>query len=280
MAIILDGKATSLKVKAGIKEQVADIVASGRRAPCLAVVLVGENPASQVYVRNKIRSSEETGITSKQYLLPEDTTEETLITLVKELNDNADIDGILVQLPLPKAINERAVIEAIAPEKDVDAFHPINVGKMFLGLDSFAPCTPSGIIRLLDEYGVEIAGKHCVVIGRSNIVGKPMAALLTARHGTVTVCHSKTPDISVFTRQADILIVAVGKPNVVDGSMIKDGAVVVDVGMNRVDGKLCGDCDFASCEAKASYITPVPGGVGPMTIAMLLTNTVKAYTSK
>ena len=280
MAIILDGKATSLKVKAGIKEQVADIVASGRRAPCLAVVLVGENPASQVYVRNKIRSSEETGITSKQYLLPEDTTEETLITLVKELNDNADIDGILVQLPLPKTINERAVIEAIAPEKDVDAFHPINVGKMFLGLDSFAPCTPSGIIRLLDEYGVEIAGKHCVVIGRSNIVGKPMAALLTARHGTVTVCHSKTLDISVFTKQADILVVAVGKPNVVDGSMIKDGAVVVDVGMNRVDGKLCGDCDFASCEAKASYITPVPGGVGPMTIAMLLTNTVKAYTSK
>ena len=280
MAVILDGKATSLKVKAGIKEQVDAIVASGRRAPCLAVVLVGEDPASQVYVRNKIRSCGETGITSKQYLLPDSTTEEELISLVKELNSDENIDGILVQLPLPKGINERAVIETIVPEKDVDAFHPVNVGKMFLGLDSFAPWTPSGIIRLLDEYNVEIKGKNCVVIGRSNIVGKPMAMLLLGRHGTVPVCHSKTPDISVYTKNADIVVVAVGKANVVTGGMIKEGAVVVDVGMNRVDGKLCGDCEYESCAAKASYITPVPGGVGPMTIAMLLTNTLKAYSDR
>ena len=280
MAVILDGKATSLKVKAGIKEQVDAIIASGGRAPCLAVVLVGEDPASQVYVRNKIRSCGETGITSKQYILPDSTTEEELISLVKELNNDKNIDGILVQLPLPKGINERAVIETIVPEKDVDAFHPVNVGKMFLGLDSFAPCTPSGIIRLLDEYNVEIKGKNCVVIGRSNIVGKPMAMLLLGRHGTVIVCHSKTPDISAYTKNADIVVVAVGKANVVTGDMIKEGAVVVDVGMNRVDGKLCGDCEYESCAAKASYITPVPGGVGPMTIAMLLTNTLKAYNDR
>lgn len=280
MAVILDGKATSIKVKSEIKERVDAIVASGKRAPCLAVVLVGEDPASQVYVRNKIRSCGETGITSKQYLLPDTTTEDELITLVKELNRDENVDGILVQLPLPKGINERAVIETIVPEKDVDAFHPVNVGKMFLGLDSFAPCTPSGVIRLLDEYNVEIKGKNCVVIGRSNIVGKPMAMLLLGRHGTVTVCHSKTPDISVYTKNADIVVVAVGKANVVTGDMIKDGAVVIDVGMNRVDGKLCGDCEYESCAAKASYITPVPGGVGPMTIAMLLTNTLKAYADR
>ncbi len=280
MAVILDGKATSIKVKSEIKERVDAIVASGKRAPCLAVVLVGEDPASQVYVRNKIRSCGETGITSKQYLLPDTTTEEELISLVKELNTDDSVDGILVQLPLPEGINERAVIETIVPEKDVDAFHPVNVGKMFLGLDSFAPCTPSGIIRLLDEYNVEIKGKNCVVIGRSNIVGKPMAMLLLGRHGTVTVCHSKTPDISVYTKNADIVVVAVGKANVLTGDMIKDGAVVIDVGMNRVDGKLCGDCEYESCAAKASYITPVPGGVGPMTIAMLLTNTLKAYADR
>lgn len=280
MAVILDGKATSIKVKSEIKERVDAIVASGKRAPCLAVVLVGEDPASQVYVRNKIRSCGETGITSKQYLLPDTTTEDELISLVKDLNSDENVDGILVQLPLPKGINERAVIETIVPEKDVDAFHPVNVGKMFLGLDSFAPCTPSGIIRLLDEYNVEIKGKNCVVIGRSNIVGKPMAMLLLGRHGTVTVCHSKTPDISVYTKNADIVVVAVGKANVVTGDMIKDGAVVIDVGMNRVDGKLCGDCEYESCAAKASYITPVPGGVGPMTIAMLLTNTLKAYADR
>lgn len=277
MATIIDGKQISQKVKDEVKREVAAIVERGKRPPCLGVVLVGENPSSQIYVRNKVKDCGETGITSRSFVLPESTTETGLLTLIDELNKDKDLDGILVQMPLPKHIDERKVIEAISPKKDVDAFHPVNVGKIMTGSFIFTPCTPSGVMRLLDEYGIEIEGKNCVVVGRSNIVGKPMALLLLHRNGTVTVCHSKTKNIAEYTKNADILIVAVGKAGLVDGSMIKDGAVVVDVGMNRINGKFTGDCDFESCFEKASFITPVPGGVGPMTRAILLCNTLRAY---
>ncbi len=274
---LLDGKLTAAKVKTEIAAKIINDKALGKRAPGLAVILVGENPASQVYVRNKIKDCEETGIISKPFILPETTTEEQLIGIINDLNADDTVDGILVQLPLPKGLDERKVIETISPEKDVDAFHPSNVGRITLGLEGFAPCTPAGVMRLLSEYNIEISGKNCVVVGRSNIVGKPMALLLLAKNGTVTICHSKTADLAAVTRNADILVVAVGKAKMITGDMIKDGAVVVDVGMNRVDGKLCGDVDFESCKDKSSFITPVPGGVGPMTRAMLMQNTYTAY---
>ncbi len=274
---LLDGKLTAAKVKSNIAAQIENDKKAGLRAPGLAVILVGENPASQVYVRNKIKDCGETGIESKPFILPETTSENELIEIIKRLNDDKSVDGILVQLPLPKGIDERKVIETISPKKDVDAFHPSNVGRITLRLDGFAPCTPAGVMRLLEEYNIDIAGKNCVVVGRSNIVGKPMALLLLAKNGTVTVCHSKTPDLASFTKSADILVVAVGRAKMITADMIKDGAVVVDVGMNRVDGKLCGDVDFDGCKEKASFITPVPGGVGPMTRAMLLENTYLSY---
>lgn len=277
---LLDGKLTAAKVKTEIAAKITNDKALGKRAPGLAVILVGENPASQVYVRNKIKDCEETGIISKPFILPETTTEEQLIGIIGDLNADDSVDGILVQLPLPKGLDERKVIETIAPEKDVDAFHPSNVGRITLGLEGFAPCTPAGVMRLLSEYNIEISGKNCVVVGRSNIVGKPMALLLLAKNGTVTICHSKTADLAAVTRTADILVVAVGKAKMITGDMIKDGAVVVDVGMNKVDGKLCGDVDFESCKDKSSFITPVPGGVGPMTRAMLLENTYLSYSRK
>ena len=277
---LLDGKLTAAKVKAEIAAKIKNNCELGKRAPGLAVILVGENPASQVYVKNKIKDCEETGIVSKPFILPESTAEEELIDIIGKLNADNSIDGILVQLPLPKGIDERRVIEAIDPSKDVDAFHPSNVGRIMLGLDGFAPCTPAGVMRLLAEYNIEISGKNCVVVGRSNIVGKPMALLLLAQNGTVTICHSRTKNLAEVTKSADILVVAVGKARMITGDMVKDGAVIVDVGMNRVDGKLCGDVDFDSCKDKASFITPVPGGVGPMTRAMLLENTYHAYEAK
>ncbi len=277
---LLDGKLTAAKVKAEIAAKIKNNCELGKRAPGLAVILVGENPASQVYVKNKIKDCEETGIVSKPFILPESTAEEELIDIIGKLNADNSIDGILVQLPLPKGIDERRVIEAINPSKDVDAFHPSNVGRIMLGLDGFAPCTPAGVMRLLKEYNIEISGKNCVVVGRSNIVGKPMALLLLAQNGTVTICHSRTKNLAEVTKSADILVVAVGKARMITGDMVKDGAVIVDVGMNRVDGKLCGDVDFDSCKDKASFITPVPGGVGPMTRAMLLENTYHAYEAK
>lgn len=276
MAIILDGKALSLQYKEKIHEQVKELAKRGCH-PGLAVVLVGENPASKVYVRNKEKDCGECGIYSTMYHLPEATTEKDLLELLNFLNYESSIHGILVQLPLPKHINTQRVIEAINPIKDVDAFHPTNVGYLMQGTPRFAPCTPAGIMRFMDAYHIDPAGKHCVVVGRSDIAGKPMALLLLQRNGTVTVCHSHTKDLKAQTLQADILISAVGKPGFITADMVKDGAVVIDVGMNRnVEGKLCGDVDFAAVSQKASAITPVPGGVGLMTRVMLLENTLAA----
>ena len=280
MATIIDGKATAAEIRAEIKEKVCAIAAANRRLPCLAVILVGDDPASAVYVRNKSRACEETGIISKQIVLPAETSQSELMGIIEKLNADENVDGILVQLPLPRHIDPDAVTKAIIPQKDVDAFHPYNIGLARLGSALFHPCTPAGVIRLLDKYGIEISGKSCVVIGRSNIVGKPVAEMLLARNGTVTVCHSKTKDLRSYTQSADIIVVAVGKPGILTGDMIKEGCAVIDVGINRIDGKLCGDCDFASCAEKAGYITPVPGGVGPMTIAMLLENTLRSYMSR
>lgn len=276
MAVILDGKALSAKVRGQIKAEVEQMADEGI-TPGLAVVIVGEDPASQVYVRNKEKACEEVGVYSEKYALPEQTTQEELLALVEKLNQKPDIDGILVQLPLPKHLDEKAVIEAISPDKDVDAFHASNVGKIMIGDYKFLPCTPAGIMELIREAGVEIAGRECVVVGRSNIVGKPMAMLLLHQNGTVTVCHSRTKNLAEVTRRADILVAAVGKANFITGDMVKEGAVVIDVGMNRnEEGKLCGDVDFAAVEPKAGFITPVPGGVGPMTITMLMRNTIAA----
>ena len=273
MARIIDGKAISK----AIREEIAAKVAKTENKPGLAVVLVGDDPASAVYVRNKKRACEETGIRSESYELPAETTQEELLALVDRLNHKADVNGILVQLPLPKHIDEQAVILAIDPKKDVDAFHPYNVGRIVTGDYDFAPCTPSGVMTLLERSGIDVAGKNCTVVGRSNIVGKPQALLLTHANGTVTLCHSRTPDLKAACLNADILVVAIGKADFITGDMIKEGAVVIDVGMNRkADGKLTGDVDFESAEPKASYITPVPGGVGPMTITTLLQNTLKA----
>lgn len=276
MALILDGKEFSAICKENIKKEVARLTSIGHR-PGMAVVLVGENPASQVYVRNKEKDCQECGIYSAMYTLPAETSEAELLDLLEGLNEDDSVHGILVQLPLPKHIDSQKVIEAIDPIKDVDAFHPTNVGYLTTGMPRFAPCTPAGIVKLMEHYGIDPAGKHCVVIGRSNIVGKPMALLLLAKDGTVTICHSGTKDLKEQTLQADILISAVGKVNMVTADMVKEGAVVIDVAMNRNEaGKLCGDVDYPEVSKKASAITPVPGGVGPMTRVMLLENTLTA----
>lgn len=275
-AIMIDGKAVSGRLRQEMTAEVAAMKAAGI-TPGLGVVLVGEDPASQVYVRNKMRACEELGIHSQDYRLPGDTTAEALLELIRELNCREDIHGILVQLPLPAQIREEAVIAAIAPEKDVDAFHAKNVGKIVQGNYDFLPCTPAGVLELIRSTGISVAGKECVVVGRSNIVGKPMAMLMLHENATVTICHSRTQSLAETARRADILIVAIGKAKFVTAGMVKEGAVVIDVGMNRDEnGKLCGDVDFASVEPKAGYITPVPGGVGPMTITMLMRNTITA----
>ena len=277
MAVIIDGKLVAQDTRLEIKENVARFQEKYGVTPGLAVILVGENPASRVYVRNKHRACLEVGINSIEITLPETTTEAELLAKIEELNARDDVHGILVQLPLPKHINEETVILAIAKEKDVDAFNPFNVGRIMAGGYDFLPCTPAGVMKLLDYYNIEISGKNCVVIGRSNIVGKPMAMLLLAKDGTVTVCHSKTKNIKEITKQADILVAAVGRPRFVTVDMVKEGACVIDVGINRMeDGSLCGDVDFAAVSPIASAITPVPGGVGPMTITMLLANTLTA----
>lgn len=276
MAKIIDGKALAQSIKENIAREVAALKEKGV-TPGLAVILVGDDPASKVYVNNKKKACAQVGIYSEEYLLPADTDEKTLLDLIAKLNADKNISGVLLQAPIPPHLDYRKISETISPDKDVDAFHPYNVGKIMIGDFDFVPCTPAGVIELIKSTGTEIAGKNCVVIGRSNIVGKPQAMLLLKENGTVTVCHSKTKDIASFTRGADILVVAVGRAGFVNGDMIKPGAVVIDVGMNRnAEGKLCGDVDFASAEPVASYITPVPGGVGPMTVTMLLKNTVKA----
>lgn len=276
MAMRIDGKAVSAKVKEEVTAEVEVLKKQGV-CPGLAVVIVGDDPASRIYVNNKKKACQATGIYSEEYALPATTTQEELLALVETLNEKKNIHGILVQSPLPKGLDEGAVVEAIDPKKDVDAFHAYNVGKIMIGDYHFLPCTPAGIMELLKAYQIEVEGKRCVVIGRSNIVGKPMAMLLLHQNGTVTVCHSRTKNLPEVTGQADILVSAVGKAHFVTADMVKPGAVVIDVGMNRDENnKLCGDVDFDAVEPVASYITPVPGGVGPMTIAMLLKNTVTA----
>lgn len=278
---ILDGKETAKLLRAEFANRVSELKEKHGRAPGLAVIIVGEDPASKVYVRNKKLGCDEVGFSSRVYELDNDTPEDKLLTLIDKLNRDDEIDGILVQLPLPKQIDPDKVIAAISPEKDVDAFSEVNVGKIMIGDYTFAPCTPSGIMALLDRYGISPSGKNCVVIGRSNIVGKPMAMLLLHANGTVTICHSRTNDLAAITKNADILVAAVGKANFVTADMVKKGAVVIDVGMNRnADGKLCGDVAFEEVAPLCSYITPVPGGVGPMTITMLLKNTLAAFEKK
>ena len=273
---IIDGKAVSASVRAAVAEETAQLKEKGINIG-LAVVIVGDDPASRVYVNNKKKACADVGFESFEYALPQETTEEELLSLVKKLNADSRVNGILVQLPLPRQINETTIINAIDPRKDVDAFHPENVGHIMIGDYSFLPCTPAGVMELIHSTGVDVCGKNCVVIGRSNIVGKPMAMLLLHENGTVTITHSRTVALSSITSQADILVAAVGKPKFVKADMIKEGAVVIDVGMDRDEnGKLCGDVDFEDCKEKAGYITPVPGGVGPMTIAMLMKNTLTA----
>ena len=277
MAQIISGKEVALKVRERIKNEVESLVEKTGKRPGLAVIIVGEDPASQVYVRNKAKGCEEVGFHSEVYRLPEETEMPELLALVNKLNNDENIHGILCQLPLPKHLDETEVILSINPNKDVDAFHPVNTGKIMIGNYSFLPCTPAGVMELIASTGVDIAGKECVVVGRSNIVGKPQAMLLLQKNGTVTICHSRTKNLAETTKRADILVVAVGRANFITGDMIKEGAIVVDVGINRgEDGKLVGDVHFESAEKVASYITPVPGGVGPMTITMLLQNTLTA----
>lgn len=276
MAKILDGKMVSQRIKDELAQEVIELKAKGIN-PGLAVIIVGDDPASRVYVNNKKKACEQIGVYSEEYALPEETTEEELLELIEKLNNDKKINGILVQLPVPKHINEETIINAIKPEKDVDAFHPVNVGKIMVGNFDFVPCTPAGVMELIKESGISVEGKECVIVGRSNIVGKPQAMLLLHQNGTVTICHSRTKNLKEKTLQADILVAAVGIPEFIKGDMIKPGAVVIDVGINRVaDKKLVGDVEFESAEKVASAITPVPGGVGPMTIAMLMKNTVKA----
>lgn len=272
---LIDGRAISAAVKERVKSGVAELNKKGITVG-LAVIIVGEDPASKVYVANKKKACEALGIISEEYALPEATTEAELLALIKELNSKSSINGILCQLPLPRHLDEKLIINSIAPEKDVDAFHPQNVGRIMIGDYDFVPCTPAGIMEMLAYEKIEVEGKRCVVIGRSNIVGKPMAMLLLHKNGTVTVCHSRTKDLKQECLKADILVAAVGKADFVTADMVKEGAVVIDVGMNRKDGKLCGDVDFDTVKEKASAITPVPGGVGPMTIAMLMQNTLTA----
>ena len=280
MAKIIDGKKISAEIKEELKTEVAAYAAQGKKC-ALAVIQVGADPASSVYVRNKKKACAYIGIESLSYELPEETTEEELLALIQKLNDNPDVHGILCQLPLPKHICEDHVIQAIDPQKDVDGFHPQNVGALVVGKKGFVSCTPAGIIQLLKRSNIEIAGKHCVVIGRSNIVGKPMALLMLRENATVTICHSKTKDLKEVCKRADILVVAIGRPKMIDASYIKEGATVIDVGIHRDENnKLCGDVDFESASKVAGAITPVPGGVGPMTIAMLMHNCVDSINIK
>ena len=279
MPNIIDGKAISAAIRGEIAEKVKQLKAEKGIVPGLAVIIVGEDPASKVYVRNKHRACEEVGFASFGYELPAETTEQELLALVEKLNRDDAVHGILVQLPLPKHLDEEKILLAIDPRKDVDAFHPYNVGKIMIGNYDFLPCTPAGVMELLHRSNIEIAGKECVVVGRSNIVGKPQAMLLLQANGTVTIAHSRTKDLREVCRRADILVAAVGKPEFFDASYVKEGAVVIDVGINRrADGKLCGDVNYEDVAPHTSYITPVPGGVGPMTIAMLMQNTLTAAT--
>lgn len=274
-AIKMDGKALSAKVRQRIRTETETLKQQGI-TPGLAVIIVGNDPASEIYVRNKEKACAECGMYSEKYALPADTTQDELLQLIERLNADTRISGILCQLPMPDHISEQAVLYAIDPRKDVDAFHPVNVGKIMVGDFDFVPCTPAGVMELLDEYQIDPKGKHCVVVGRSNIVGKPMAMLLLHRHGTVTICHSRTQALADVCRSADILVAAVGKAGFITPDMVKEGAVVIDVGINRnAEGKVCGDVDVAVLE-KAAYMTPVPGGAGPMTITMLMQNTLKA----
>ena len=276
MALIIDGKKVSAEVKEQVRLETLELAKKGIK-PGLAVIIVGDDPASRVYVNNKKKACEAVGFLSREYALPATTTQDELLSLVDELNNDKEINGILCQLPLPKGLDEKAVIEAISPLKDVDAFHAINVGKIMIGDYDFLPCTPAGVMEMLHSYKIPVEGKNCVVIGRSNIVGKPMAMLLLHENGTVTVTHSRTKNLAEVTREADILVAAIGKPKFVTADMVKEGAVVIDVGMDRDEnGKLCGDVDFENVKEKCSAITPVPGGVGPMTIAVLMKNTLKA----
>jgi len=275
-ANIIDGKSIAQKVKNEIASKTSQLKQKGI-IPGLAVVIVGNDPASRVYVNSKKKACDEVGFYSEEYSLPETVSQSELVNLIKNLNDKSDINGILVQLPLPAHIDEQQIIHAINPLKDVDAFHPFNVGRIMIGNPDFLPCTPAGVMELIHSTGEPIEGKHCVVVGRSNIVGKPMSMLLLSKNGTVTICHSRTKNIKEICKSADILVAAVGKPCMITGDMVKEGAIVIDVGINRLEnGKLCGDVDFETVSKKASYITPVPGGVGPMTIAMLMKNTLKA----
>lgn len=279
-AKLIEGKKISDQIRAEIKDEVAKLKSSGIQ-PGLAVIVVGEDPASQVYVRNKAKACEDLGFYSEVHRLSAETSQAELLELIGRLNAQDSVHGILVQLPLPKHIEEKAVIDAIAVEKDVDGFHPVSVGNMVIGDDALLPCTPAGVIELLKRTGNSPAGKHAVVIGRSNIVGKPVSLLLLREHATVTICHSRTPNLAEVSRRADIVVAAVGVPKLVKGDWIKPGAVVIDVGVNRLpDGKLCGDVDFAEASEVAGWITPVPGGVGPMTITMLMKNTLKAALGK
>ncbi len=273
---IISGKEVSEAVKLRVADEVKSLKESGIE-PCLAVILVGNDPASKVYVGNKKKACEFCGIRSLEYVLPEDTTQDELITLIEKLNADKSVNGILCQLPLPKHLDEKAVLNLIKPEKDVDAFHPENVGHIMIGDFNFLPCTPAGIMEMLRYENISLDGKNCVVIGRSNIVGKPMAMLMLKENATVTICHSRTKNLKEVVAGADVIVAAVGRANFVTADMVKDGAVIIDVGINRMaDGKLCGDVDFEACKEKASYITPVPGGVGPMTIATLMQNTITA----
>ena len=279
-AKIIDGKKVSANILEKLTTQTENLKNKYGRPPGLATVLVGEDPASQVYVRNKNKRCKEIGFQSFEQNLPADISETDLLNLVSDLNKNPEVDGILVQLPLPGHIRSELILEAILPEKDVDGFHPINVGGLASGKDVLSPCTPTGVIEMLDHYEIPIEGKNAVILGRSNIVGKPQAFLLLRRNATVTICHSRTKNLAEVTSLADLLVAAIGKPNYVTANMVREGAIVIDVGINRVDGKLTGDVDFKPVSEKASYITPVPGGVGPMTIAMLMSNTLKAFQTR
>ncbi|MBQ4132653.1 MAG: bifunctional methylenetetrahydrofolate dehydrogenase/methenyltetrahydrofolate cyclohydrolase FolD [Desulfovibrionaceae bacterium] len=282
--IILDGKATAKKIRAKVAEQVSGLLAEGMRAPGLAVILVGDDPASQVYVANKERACKEAGFISETFRLAASTSQAELEALILKLNARSDIDGILLQLPLPRGLDSDYLLALISPEKDVDGFHPVNMGRLALGLPGLRPCTPAGVIELLKEYDLKTVGKHAVVVGRSNIVGKPLAMLLAGPgdfgNATVTVCHSKTPDLSAVTRQADFIFLAIGRPRLLGPEMVRPGTVIIDVGINRTEQGLCGDADFEALCKIASAMTPAPGGVGPMTIAMLLSNTFQAYQTR
>lgn len=280
MVIVLNGKKVSKEIQLEIKQRVKKRLDQGLRAPGLAVIVVGDDPASKIYVRNKMKACKKTGITSHEYKLNQETTEKSLLETISFLNKDPEIDGILLQLPLPKHITEQNVLNAILPEKDVDGFHPVNVGNVALGYRAFTSCTPKGIMSLLKHYSIALSGKHAVIVGRSNIVGKPMAQLLLQNNATVTICHSKTEDLFTITRQADLLIVATGQINLITEDGVKEGAIVVDVGINRTENGLCGDVDFEKIAPKCSHITPVPGGVGPMTITALLENTLESYQLK